>query len=69
MLLNPVLSQNGFGVSLQTVSGSLYVMEANDTLDASTWQVVASVAGDGTLQVLVDSGPAGPVRFYRVRVE
>jgi len=68
-LVNPVLSNGVFKVSLATVGGRSYFLEFKDALTGSTWTGLPAVQGDGTLKTLIDPSATGPRRFYRVRIE
>jgi len=52
------LSQNGFN----------YVVQYKDELNASTWQTLTTIPGDGTVKSFTDPSPAGTQRFYQVSV-
>jgi PKD repeat protein len=55
-------------VSVQSFVGVNYVLESTPTLTSPSWLPVGpAVPGTGTILQLIDSAPAGPTRFYRVR--
>jgi len=58
-------------VSFDTLAGQTYGVERSDTLAAQSWSTVSSnLAGNGTIQVVTDTGGAGAqTRFYRVRYQ
>jgi uncharacterized delta-60 repeat protein len=68
-LLNPVLSNNVFRVSVATLTGRSYFLEFKDSLNGSTWTALPGVAGDGTVKALMDPTASVPQRVYRVQVQ
>jgi len=67
LMTNPIVSTNGFSVSVPTQSGRVYRLEYKSSLADSDWIAMPLVAGNGTNLVLTDSTPANAQRFYRVR--
>jgi hypothetical protein len=57
-----------FSGSFQTQSGHNYVVQYKDDLNASMWQTLTTIPGDGTVKSFTDPGPAGTQRFYQVSV-
>jgi hypothetical protein len=57
-----------FSGSFQTQSGFNYVVQYKDNLNASMWQTLETISGDGTVKSFTDPGPAGAHRFYQVIV-
>lgn len=68
-LFQPTVDGNAFRVTVPTALGHIYVLECRDTLEGGSWMTVSSAVGDGAIRTLADTNPAGPQRFYRVRVE
>jgi hypothetical protein len=63
----PVLSSNGFNVSLLSQLGRVYALEYKDSLLDSNWSALPLVTGNGTNLVLTDPTVSDSARFYRVR--
>jgi len=63
---NKVASQ--FSAQIQTIAGVSYELQYKASLEDPTWTTIteSNVAGDGTIQPIVDSAAAGLHRFYRV---
>lgn len=55
--------------SLETVPDAVYVIEYRERLDEAGWEELTRQTGTGAPLVVTDPAPAGPSRFYRVRVE
>ncbi len=55
--------------SFPTVSGAIYVVQYKERLDDPVWLELSRQTGTGAPAVVSDPNPAGPSRFYRVRVE
>jgi alpha-tubulin suppressor-like RCC1 family protein len=66
-LSNPIRGAGSFSVSVSTVSGKSYSLEYKDALTNANWTGLPSVAGDGSVKTLTDSGASGTARLYRVR--
>lgn len=66
-LTNPVLSENGFTISVPSNRGRVYRLEFKDSIGGSTWVPLPLVAGTGSILTLSDPNPGGSSRFYRVR--
>jgi hypothetical protein len=68
----PVLSAGVTGdtilLSLPTVSGQQYAMEYRTNLVAGGWQTLQTIAGDGSVKIIMDSVTNDPNRFYRAVV-
>ncbi len=58
---------NSFSVSVSTLSGKVYTLEATDSLDPPRWQPVIRTIGTGAVLHLMDSSPIATMRFYRIR--
>jgi hypothetical protein len=69
LLVNPILSNNVFKVSLDTVSGKSHVLQFKNSFSVSNWTALPAVTGDGTMKTLVDASATGTKRVYRVQVE
>jgi hypothetical protein len=68
-LLNPLLSNGVFSVSVDTLSGQNYFLEFKNSLTDTNWTALPPVSGDGTLKTLSDLSATSPQRFYRVEVQ
>jgi hypothetical protein len=68
-LTNPAWSQGNFTVSLSTLTGFTYYLEATDTLNPISWTTVQTAPGTGGVIQLSDSTASPQSRFYRVRVQ
>jgi hypothetical protein len=44
------------------------VVQYKDDLNASMWQTLTTIPGDGTVKSFTDPGPGGTQRFYQVTV-
>lgn len=58
-----------FLLSIQTVPGKRYVMEATEVLPTIDWKELMEVEGDGTIQSLGDPSATNDQRYYRVRID
>jgi hypothetical protein len=54
--------------SFATVAGAQYVVEYTDQLAPPQWHELQTVVGTGSSVGFADPTPAGPQRFYRLRV-
>jgi len=68
-ILNPVLNDHIFSISVPTVTGFTYHLEYTDFASNPSWNPIGQVAGDGNVQVLSDSTATVSLRFYRVRID
>jgi hypothetical protein len=66
-LLNPARNGAGFKAVVQTMVRKNYALEFKNSLGATSWTSLGSVAGNGALIQLTDAPGSGPQRFYRVR--
>ncbi len=55
-----------FSLSFTAYAGVNYFAEYTDSLSPANWQFLGLIAGDGTMQTVVDYFPPEPRRFYRV---
>jgi uncharacterized delta-60 repeat protein len=69
VMFDPERSGGTFGVSLATSSQNSYIFEFKEKLDGSNWFSLPAVAGNGDVQILIDTSPTSEQRVYRVRVE
>jgi len=67
LILPPVLSGGDFTFSFETISEMTYAVEFKDSLDDPGWQLLRTLSGDGTLQVITNSATLSGQRFFRVR--
>jgi hypothetical protein len=66
---SPVFAGQKLGLSIPTLAGATYALEATDNLAQPVWFVVASAIGDGASITLQDSAtPLPAARFYRIRL-
>jgi hypothetical protein len=68
MINAPALAAGAFTLSISTVAGTQYTLEATSTLTPVAWTPLQSVTGTGAAMTLVDGHAAGAMKFYRVRV-
>ncbi|MGO8931054.1 MAG: Ig-like domain-containing protein, partial [Limisphaerales bacterium] len=68
LLSNLVYAKGVFRLSVPTEKGRSYILEFTDSLSPANWTALPSVAGDGTVNVLVDPAATNQQRFYRVHV-
>jgi hypothetical protein len=69
LISNPGYANGVFRLSVPTEQGRSYILEFTDALAAGNWTALPAVAGDGTVEVLVDPAATKQHRFYRVRVQ
>jgi hypothetical protein len=69
VLVSPTFAAGQFSVSVSTVAGKTYVLEANSDLSAAGWVPAAQIEGDGSVKTLTHINPSGSYQFYRLRVE
>lgn len=62
-------SGNTFQVSVETISGRNYTLEFKNAVTDGAWTALTTVAGDGTVRILQDTGATGPQRLYRARAQ
>lgn len=55
-----------FSIVFPTTLGSEYRVEASPSIDQPDWDVIDTVIGDGTTNVVTDIRPMSPSRVYRV---
>jgi hypothetical protein len=67
LLTNACVRDHRFSVSLPTQSGRVYALEYKESLADAQWTALPLVAGNGTLQTLLDDSRATAQRFYRAR--
>ena len=63
--INPRRIGNTFSVSVQTEAGKNYALQFKNSL-TNSWSSLPSVAGDGTVKTLSDSGATTTARFYQI---
>ncbi len=63
----PAIGQ--FSISVPTVPGRTYYLEANETLLESGWTVISVVFGDNSIKSFGEPAGTAQQRFYRVRVQ
>ena len=62
----PAKSGGNFIVSFQTEPGKTYTVQSVDAANASNWQSLPPVPGDGTVKTITDPAPNVPHRYYRL---
>lgn len=67
--VSPTIAAGQFSVSVSTVAGKTYVLEANSDLNSTGWLLAAQIEGDGSVKTLTHTNPSGSSQFYRLRVE
>jgi hypothetical protein len=67
LVTQPIMTTNGFHVSIPTQSGRIYRLEYKDSLADANWIPLPLVAGNGGVKILTDATPTGMQRVYRVR--
>ncbi len=56
-------------LSFPSTTGFTYHVEYKTALDTSAWTPLATRAGDGSAQSVIDPNPSGSARFYRMHVQ
>ncbi len=69
LLMSPSLSHGTFIVSVMTVNGKSYFLEAKSSLEDSNWVSFPAVLGDGTIKTLTDPAATSSHKCYRARVQ
>ena len=64
--LSAARSGNNINISFPTQLGSGYRVFYRTDLTTGNWTLLNSVAGNGSVEVVTDSSPAGNQRFYKV---
>ncbi|MEW6160242.1 MAG: immunoglobulin domain-containing protein, partial [Verrucomicrobiota bacterium] len=68
-LFGSTLTGTRFEVSVRTVAGRRYALEASGSLNANAFTEVDVQNGDGSVKTLVDASATGSAKFYRVRAD
>jgi len=66
IIFAPTKVGDNFILSFQTEPEKTYTPQYVDSLSASNWQSLPSVAGDGTVKTVTNSAPSVTQRFYRL---
>jgi hypothetical protein len=66
-MLLPAWNGSRFSALFQTLYRKNYALEFKNTLAASNWTALPTVAGNGALRLLIDPAATGAQRFYRVQ--
>jgi hypothetical protein len=61
-------SPQGTTLTLSTIAGRHYLIEATQSLTGGLWQGIGTVTASGSTTVFVDPAPANPERFWRYAV-
>lgn len=68
LALNPILSTNGFSLTVPSQSGRVFSLEYKDSLADENWNYLPLVAGTGKTLTLTDPTATNSTqRYYRVR--
>jgi glycosidase len=66
-LIAPTKTGDTFRFSIATLDGRTYLIEYTDDLANPVWQSLPNVNGDGQVQVVENTAPGVPQRFFRFR--
>jgi hypothetical protein len=66
-LIAPVKTGDTFRFSIATLDGRTYRIEYTDDLANPSWQLLENKNGDGEVQVVENTAPGVPQRFFRFR--
>jgi len=66
IIFAPTKVGNNFIVSIQTELGKTYIVQYTDTLAPPSWQNLPGVAGNGGVELVTNSAPGVPQRYYRL---
>ena len=67
LLSDPTCVGNTFSASAKTQSGSVYMLQYNDSLVTTNWISLPLVPGTGAKRIFSDSTAGEATRFYRLR--
>ncbi|NOS72116.1 MAG: hypothetical protein HOP33_19595 [Verrucomicrobia bacterium] len=67
LVTQPIMTPNGFQVSIPTQSGKIYRLEYKDSPADADWIPLSLVAGNGGVKTLTDATTTGMQRVYRIR--
>lgn len=65
-LVAPALNGTTFTASFGTTAGVAYKVQYKNSLSDTEWQLLETIAGDGTLKTFTDTGATGANRYYRI---
>ena len=68
-LVNPLLSNGWFRVSVATATGMNYTLQFKTSLTGTNWTSLPVLAGNGNVMILSDPSATNSSRFYRVQVQ
>lgn len=66
-LIAPTKTGDTFRFSIATLEGRTYLIEYTDDLANPAWQPLPNVNGDGQVQVVENTAPGVPQRYFRFR--
>lgn len=69
LLPTPTYSQGNIIFAFETAKGLTYEVRFKNSLDEETWQLLQTLAGDGTQKYVTNSAPSQRQRYYRIRME
>ncbi len=65
-LFAPAIAAGKVSFLFQTLFEQTYSIQTADSLQATNWQVLTNVNGDGSVQQISDAVSNAPLRFYRI---
>jgi len=68
-MISPSHTGNTSSFSYQSTAGLTNIVEFTDSLNPQNWQVLTTIAGDGSVKVVTDNAATASTRFYRVRFQ
>ena len=69
VFLSPFVGEGQIHLPFATASGVQYTVEYKNALTDASWVTLQTCSGNNTVQTVLDSIPAAPQRFYRVRLQ
>jgi hypothetical protein len=68
-LVRSTWNGNDFSFSFLSQSGHSYDAEYTDSLGSGSWQLLTTIAGDGSMLTVTNHNVAAAHRFYRVETK
>jgi len=68
-ILSPTLSGTNFTFSFQSIADRTYLVQYKDNLEATAWQLLETIPGDGTIKIVVTPYASPAQRFFRLMVQ
>ncbi len=69
LILPPATLGTNFSMSFSTLSGFNYLVQYEDTVNASNWQTLQTVIGDGTVKSIAVPVTGATERYFRLLVQ